>query len=124
MSNKNHIVAVLGATPKPERFANKAIRKLLGHGYRVIPIHPVIQSIEDLPVYASLSDIQESVTTLTLYVGPARLIGLIDEIITLHPGRVIFNPGTECKELQDALDKNNIPWQENCTLILLDSDQF
>ena len=124
MSNQDHIVAVLGATPKPERFANIAIRKLLAHGFSVIPVHPKIAVIEELPVSASLSEISQPVDTLTLYVGPARLIPMIDEIIASKPGRVIFNPGTECKELQDALDENNIPWQEYCTLILLDNNRF
>ena len=124
MQNQNHNVAVLGATPKPDRFANKAIRKLLAHGFSVIPVHPKIEIIENLTVSPSLGDIQENVDTLTLYVGPARLIGMIDEVVMLNPGRVIFNPGTECKELQDALNNNNIPWQENCTLILLDNDRF
>ena len=124
MSNLDHTVAVLGATPKPDRFANKAIRKLVAHGFSVLPVHPKIAVIEELPVNASLSEITQAVDTLTLYVGPARLVTMIEEIIALAPGRVIFNPGTETAELQEALNANGIPWQEDCTLILLDSNRF
>lgn len=124
MSNSNHHVAVLGASPKPDRFSNKAIRLLLEHGFSVIPVHPALTEIENLAVKANLSAINTPVDTLTLYVGPARLEGMIEEIISSKPGRVIFNPGTETKSLQDALDKAGIPWQENCTLILLNNNQF
>ncbi|NNJ72105.1 MAG: CoA-binding protein, partial [Enterobacterales bacterium] len=65
MSNQNHSVAVLGATPKPERFANKAIRKLLGHGFNVVPVHPKLEIIEDLPVYSTLAEIPIPIDTLT-----------------------------------------------------------
>ena len=117
-------VAVLGATPKPERFANKAIKLLGQHGHTVIPVHPKLAEVEGLTVAPSLTAITENVDTLTLYVGPARLEPMIDEIITLDPGRVIFNPGTETPAVQAALDKAGIPWQEDCTLILLNSDRF
>jgi len=124
MSHTDHHVAVLGATPKPERFANKAIKLLLQHGYTVLPVHPKLSTIEGLDVTASMTDISEAIDTLTLYVGPARLATMIDEVIALKPGRVIFNPGTEFKPLQEALDEANIPWQEDCTLILLNNDRF
>jgi predicted CoA-binding protein len=117
-------VAVLGATPKPERFANKAIKLLRQHGHDVIPVHPKLSEVEGLDVAPSLSAITDKVDTLTLYVGPARLEPMIDEIIALKPGRVIFNPGTETPSVQAALDEAGIPWQEDCTLILLNNNRF
>ena len=62
--------------------------------------------------------------TLTLYVGPARLEPMIDSLVALKPGRVIFNPGTESPALQQALDTAGIPWEEACTLVLLRTGQF
>lgn len=124
MDPAQHHVAVLGATPKPERYANQAVRLLLEKGYRVTPVHPKITEIEGLPVAASLQDITDSVDTLTLYVGPARLEPMTDAILALAPGRVIFNPGTESPALQQALDGAGIPWEEACTLVLLRTGQF
>ncbi len=120
---KPHVV-VLGATPKRERYANQALRLLLEHGYRVTPVHPKIAEIEGLPVAPSLADIDEPIHTLTLYVGPARLTPMIPQIVAARPGRVIFNPGTECPPLQEALDQAGIPWEEACTLVLLRTGQF
>ena len=123
-SPPQHHVAVLGASPKPDRYANQAIRLLLQHGYRVTPIHPRFPEIEGLPVAHRLEAVPRPVDTLTLYVGPKRLQPLTPALLDLRPGRVIFNPGTESPELQQALDEADIPWMEACTLVLLKTSQF
>jgi predicted CoA-binding protein len=124
MKPSDHHVAVLGATPKPERYANQAVRLLLEKGYRVTPIHPRIPQIEGLAVAPSLQAVKDPIDTLTLYVGAARLEPLTDDILAATPGRVIFNPGTETPALQRALDGAGIPWEEACTLVLLRTNQF
>lgn len=124
MSNSNHHVAVLGASPKPARYANQAIRLLLEHGYRITPIHPRFDEIEGLPVANKLHQVPRPVDTLTLYVGPERLAPQIPELVALAPGRVIFNPGTESPALQQALDTAGIEWFEACTLVMLRTHQF
>ncbi len=116
---QQHHVVVLGASPKPERYSNQAVRLLLEHGYTVTPVHPKFDQIEGLQVASTLSDIEQAVDTLSLYVGPERLSPMIDEILELKPGRVICNPGTESKELQERLDAKGIPWLEACTLVML-----
>jgi len=45
-------------------------------------------------------------------------------IISLKPGRVIFNPGTENPELMERLDAANIPYLQACTLVMLRAGQF
>jgi len=119
-----HAVAVLGASPKPERYANQAIRLLLEKGYRVLPIHPKIPHIEGLRVFPDLAAIGEPVHTLTLYVGPERSLPLIPAILALRPGRVICNPGTESTPLEEALTTQRIPCLHGCTLVMLKTRQF
>jgi predicted CoA-binding protein len=124
MSHADHHVAVLGASPKPARYANQCIRLLKQHGYRVTPLHPNFETIEELPVTHSLGAIGDPVDTLTLYVGAKGLEPMIDDIVRLAPGRVIFNPGTESTDLQQRLDQHGIEWLEACTLVMLKTDQF
>ncbi len=71
-----------------------------------------------------LAEVPRPVDTLTLYVGPARLEPQIAELLALAPGRVIFNPGTESKAFQAALDEAGIEWLEACTLVMLRTNQF
>lgn len=124
MDPTQHHVAVLGASPKPSRYANQAVRLLLEQGYRVTPIHPRFQQIEGLSVANRLDAVPLPVHTLTLYVGPERLEPQIPELLKLTPGRVIFNPGTESQTFQAALDAAGIPWLEGCTLVMLKTGQF
>jgi predicted CoA-binding protein len=116
---EQHHVAVLGASPKPARYSNQAVRLLLEHGYTVTPIHPKFEQIEGLQVASALTEINRPVDTLSLYVGPERIGPMIDDILQMRPGRVICNPGTESKELQERLYAKGIPWLEACTLVML-----
>ena len=124
MDNSHHHITVLGASPKPARYANQCIRLLKEHGYRVTPVHPRFDEIEALPVSHSLGAIADPVDTLTLYVGPKLLEPQVDDIVHLKPGRVIFNPGTESLLVQKQLDAAGIDWLEACTLVMLRTGQF
>ena len=124
MEHKEIKVAVLGASDKPERYSNKAVNFLRQKGYSVIPVHPSLKEIDDIPVVNNLSSIKESIHTLSIYVSPERISEQIDDIIKLKPQRVILNPGAESEELEQALTENNIPFQEACTLVLLRTNQF
>ena len=124
ISPEDHRVVVLGASPKPARYANRAVRELIARGYSVIPVHPKIRQIEGLQVVHKLSAIKERVHTLTLYVGPKRSRDLIDDIIRLNPGRVILNPGTESSALETRLRASHIHCLHACTLVMLRTGQF
>jgi hypothetical protein len=124
MSHQNQRVVVMGASHKPERYANQAIRLLLDHGHTVIPVHPRLDAAEGLPVVHQLSEIDGPVDTLTLYIGPERSSPIAEAIVQLHPGRVIFNPGTESPALETRLDQAGIPHEQACTLVLLRTGQF
>lgn len=120
---ERHVV-VLGASNKPRRYSNQAVRLLLEKGYQVTPVHPRQAIIEGLPVAPDLRAVSRPVDTLTLYLGPERLAPLIDEVIALRPGRVIFNPGTESRELMHKVEHAGIQWLEACTLVLLKIGTF
>lgn len=117
-------VAVLGASHKPERYSNQAVRMLKEYGHRVIPVALGRAVIEDLPVAADLGSIEPKIDTLTLYVGPERSAQMLDAILALKPGRVILNPGTESPDLEKALTEAGIPWEHACTLVMLRTGQF
>ena len=120
----NETVVVLGASPKPERYSNQAVRALVEHGHRVIPVHPLLKKIAGVVAVPALSGVKDPVDTLTLYVGPERGKELLQDMINLGPDRVIMNPGTESDEIEEQLSANNIPVLRACTLVMLRTDQF
>ena len=117
-------VAIFGASEKEDRYANKAQQRLVKHGYPVLPISPSNKTIMGLSCVQKVSDIQQPVDTVTLYVGPKILASQMNDLIKLKPRRVIFNPGTEDSALQEQLEQAGIRTLEACTLVLLSSDQF
>lgn len=117
-------VVVIGASENDERYSNKAMKMLAEYGHNPIPVAPARQTILDRKVYDRASDVTEKVDTVTMYVGPARQQGLIEQIIGLVPKRVIFNPGTENPAAYDQLQAAGIEVIEACTLVMLRTRQF
>ena len=124
MNKKDQKVAVLGASPKEERYSHKAVKLLLEQGYEVFPVNPAGVEICGIRSVKSLKEIDEAIDVLTMYVNASRSSALTDEILELAPGRIIFNPGAENDELAEECRKQGIEVEEACTLILLNTGQF
>lgn len=122
MINKN--IVLLGASPKPQRFANRAQHLLLASGYVVLPVARVAGDILGVRVYVDLADIDRMIDTVTIYLRPEILVDMLDKLLALRPRRVIFNPGTESNQLANELRQAGIIVVEACTLILLETNQF
>jgi predicted CoA-binding protein len=59
MLTATRTIAVVGASPRPDRPSHRVMRFLQQHGYRAIPVNPFAAGtlILDEPVYANLADI-------------------------------------------------------------------
>jgi hypothetical protein len=123
-AKEHSTVAVLGATPKEDRYSFKAVKMLREHGHNPIPVHPAGHDVLGIPGVKSLADITKPVDTLTMYVGAQISDGELDRILALKPRRVIFNPGSENEGLADKLRAAGIDVVLACTLVMLQTDQF
>jgi len=117
-------VAVIGASRKPERYANRALRMLLSHGFTPIPISRSGKDIQGLKGYASLTAVPDPIDTVTMYLSPGKQPAVIQDILAVLPRRVIFNPGAENPEAETVLARHGINVVEACTLVLLSTGQF
>ena len=117
-------VAILGASPKPERYAYKAFRMLGDYGHRPIPINPAFDEILNEKCYPTIADAPKPIDTVTLYLGELRSNPLIDEIIQAKPRRIIMNPGAENPALAEKAEEAGIEVVEGCTLVMLQTGQF
>lgn len=118
------LVAVLGASPNPGRYSNKAVKMLRAHGHEVVPVNPAHEAIEGLKVVSSPSELPAGVHTISVYVGPRNLAPLLDGIIAAKPERIIANPGAESPELEALARAAGIDYVEACTLVMLSTGQF
>lgn len=122
MENKN--VAVLGASPKPDRFANKAVRMLMRHGYNVLPVNPAFSEIEGLKCFKTLDEITEPIDTITMYLGEKNSMPLIDDVLKAKPRRIIMNPGAHNDTLEEKATASGIEVEHDCTLVMLGANAF
>ena len=122
--SKQETVAILGASPKPDRYAYRAFEMLRENGHRPIPINPAFPDILGEKCYPKISEAPGPIDTVTLYLGPARSNPLIDEIIEAKPRRIIMNPGAENPALAEKAEDAGIEVVEGCTLVMLQTGQF
>ena len=124
MTGKSEIVAVLGASPKPDRYAFRAMQMLRDYGHKAIPVNPAFEEVLGATCYRSVKDVPDIVETITLYLGKQRSDPLIEEIIGAKPRRIIMNPGAENDDLSARARTAGIEVVEDCTLVMLQSDTF
>jgi uncharacterized protein len=77
-----------------------------------------------VPGYSRLGAFEGEVDTVTLYVGPSRQPEIVEDLLEVAPGRVIFNPGTESPQSEKDLREAGIETEGACTLVLLQTERF
>ena len=117
-------VAILGASTDPARFSYKAQLALLAHGHTPVPVNPKYGLIDGIPCYPDLKSITIDIDTVTVYVRPGILSSMAEDLIDIHPKRVIFNPGSESRTASARLESAGIRVQNACTLVLLANHRF
>jgi len=114
---------VLGASLKEERYSNMAIHKLVQHNYDTVAVGLKDGTVAGISVQTSFENLN-TIDTVTLYLNPLRQQKYYDDIVSLEPRRVIFNPGTENPEFYEILKQNKIEVEVACTLVLLSTKQY
>ena len=117
-------VAVLGASPKPDRYAFRAMQMLREYGHDPVPVNPAFEEVLGERCYRTIADVPRPIDTITLYLGKARSNPLIEEIVKAKPARIIMNPGAENDALAEKAKAGGIEVVEDCTLIMLQSGTF
>lgn len=74
-------IAVVGLSDKPERDSYRVAEYLQDHGYRVIPVNPVVERVLGEKSYASVSEIPEPVDVVDIFRKPDAVGPIVDEAI-------------------------------------------
>lgn len=87
-------------------------------GHEPIPIGIKKGSVEGIEIINETPALKD-VDTITLYLNPDHQKPYYDYILSLHPKRIIFNPGTENPELMQLAREKGIEVEIGCTLVML-----
>lgn len=125
MINANRHTLVLGASDNPERYSHMAILFLRSAGIPVSALGLRPARVEDVNICTHWEQInQETIDTITLYIGAARQQEHYINILSVRPRRIIFNPGAENEELETMAENEGIEVLRACTLVMLRTNLY
>lgn len=87
--NSNHVVAIVGLSPKTERPSYWVASYLMEQGYRVIPVNPGAQEILGEVCYPNLSAISEPIDIVDIFRNSEEVPAIVEEAI-VHGAKVIW----------------------------------
>src|SRR3569833_2215303 len=123
MESTKKKTVVLGATDNPIRYSYLAVERLTRHNHPVVAIGRKEGKVGGVDVITEHPQI-DGVDTVTLYLNAQNQKQYYDYILSLHPNRIIFNPGAENEELEKLAKANGIKPMEACTLVMLSTGQY
>lgn len=109
--NGHKRVAIVGLSPKTDRPSHRVGTFLQQRGFDIVPVNPVYDEILGVKSVKNLSDLeQDRVDWVDLFVNPARLMDLVNDLISLKPGLVWCQIGVVNDEFNRKLTENGIDY--------------
>jgi uncharacterized protein len=121
MSGKKTLV--LGASSNPSQYSHLAVLRLTAAGHDTVAIGREVFSIGNVAVI-DRPELFTGIDTVTLYLNANRQHPYEDYILSLHPRRIIFNPGAENPEFLQRASDQGIECLEACTLVMLSTGGY
>lgn len=114
--------AVVGATPRKEKYGYLVFKRLMERGYNVFAVNPFYDEIEGFKVYKSLEEVSDNIECVSMIVSPDKGEKYIKEAAALGVKYIWFQPGAESIKLIDMCKELNIiPIYNACILVALNS---
>jgi predicted CoA-binding protein len=112
-------IALVGASPRPERPSNGVMRYLLAQGYRVIPVRPRRKEILGIPCVDSVADIEEPVDLVDVFRRPEFCPQVAEEAATAGARALWLQLGIVSAEARAIAERTRMDYVENaCTAIV------
>jgi uncharacterized protein len=110
-------IAVVGASPKPDRPSHGVMRYLLEHGYRCIPVRPRgCDEVLGVPCVRSLTEIEEPIDLVDVFRRPEACPEVAREAVAAGARSLWLQLGIVSPEARRIADAAGIDYVEDeCT---------
>jgi predicted CoA-binding protein len=113
-------IALVGASPKPERPSHFVMRYLLHHGYRVLPVRPRdCEEVLGIPCVTSLAELDEPIDLVDVFRRADALPGIAREAVEKGAGALWLQLGLRSPEAREIAVSGGLDYVEDeCTAIV------
>lgn len=112
---------VVGASSKPEKYGNKVLRCYQQNQHTVVPVNPVEKEIEGLTCVASVCDLSDQVSSISIITPPQVTEKVVEEAIAKGIKNIWMQPGAESAQAISACEAVgvNVIADGSCVLVVL-----
>ncbi len=110
--------AVVGASPKKEKYGYKVFKTLVGRGFTVYPVHVAAKEIDGFKVYPNINSLPEIPEAVVLIIPPEKTLSVLNDMVKLNIHNVWFQPGSESEEAIEFCKKNDINFVSKACLMM------
>jgi predicted CoA-binding protein len=112
-------IALVGASPRPERPSNGVMRYLLEQGYRVIPVRPHRREVLGIPCVNSLIDIEEPVDLVDVFRRAEFCSEVAEQAAAVGAKALWLQLGIVSPEARAIAERAGMDYVENaCTAVV------
>ena len=86
-------IAVVGLSPRPERDSHLVAKYLKEHGYRIIPVNPMVDEVLGEKSYPDLKAIPERVDVVDAFRKAEDVLPIVDQAIDIGASAVWMQLG-------------------------------
>lgn len=88
-----HSIAVVGLSPNPARPSFQVAQAMQAHGYRIVPVRPLVKEVLGEPAYADLESLPFPVDIVDVFRAPEHVPAIVDSCIRLGIPRLWLQDG-------------------------------
>ncbi len=112
---------VVGASSKPHKYGNKVLRCYQQNQRIVVPVNPVEKQIEGLVCVASVSDLPDHVSSISIITPPQVTEKVVEQAIARGIRNIWMQPGAESALAVSACEEAgiNVIADGSCVLVVM-----
>ncbi len=112
---------VVGASSKPHKYGNKVLRCYQQNQHTVVPVNPMEKEIEGLACVASVSELPDHVSSISIITPPQVTEKVVEQAIAKGIRSVWMQPGAESTQAVAACEAAgvNVIADGSCVLVVL-----